>query len=69
MLLQVTGRLSVTGEYERDIDNQRDLLTTLGVLYAPQCWSIKLAFAQEDEEQTYSVMIGLYGLGELESDL
>ena len=69
ILLQMTGRLSVTGEYERDLYDRRDLLTGVGVLYKSQCWSLQLTYAREEEEQTYSFMIGLYGLGELESDL
>jgi LPS-assembly protein len=69
ILLQMTGRLSATGEYERDLYNQRDLLTSIGILYKAQCWSLQLTYTEEDEEQTYSFMIGLYGLGELESDL
>jgi LPS-assembly protein len=69
VLLQITSRLSVTGEYERDLYNQRDLLASTGVLYKSQCWSLKLNYTREDDEQTYSFMVGLHGLGELESDL
>ena len=69
LLLQINDRLSATGEYERDIKNQNDLLSGIGVLYKSQCWSIKLAYTQEDDAQTYSFMVGLYGLGELGSEL
>ncbi len=69
LLLQITDRLSATGEYERDLYDQNDLLSGIGVLYKSQCWSLKLAYANEDDAQTYSFMVGLYGLGDLGNNL
>jgi LPS-assembly protein len=69
ILVKMTNRLSATGEYERDLYDQNDLLTGVGALYKSQCWSLELKYTKETEEQTYSFMIGLHGLGELESDL
>jgi lipopolysaccharide assembly outer membrane protein LptD (OstA) len=67
--LKISDRLSATGEYERDIYDQNDLLISLGTLYQSQCWSLRLKYTHEGDEQKYAFMIGLQGLGDMGGNL
>ena len=69
LLLKITERLSATGEYERDMVEQNDLLISIGALYQSQCWSLRLKYTDEEDEQKYAFMIGLRGLGDMGSNL
>ena len=69
LLLKISDRLSATGEYERDIYDQNDLLISLGTLYQSQCWSLRLKYTHEGDEQKYAFMIGLQGLGDMGGNL
>jgi len=62
--LILSDRLSSYGEYERNIHEQKDILSSLGFLYRAQCWSINLMYSDEDDDSRYAFMINLYGLGE-----
>jgi len=67
--LVVTDALSLNAEYENDLYADKEILASIGGLYEAQCWSFRLTYTREDDEEKYDVMIGLRGLGEFESGL
>ena len=67
LLVTMTDRLAATAEYEKDLYEDRDLLTRIGVHYQAQCWSFQLTFTRDVDEERYDVMFGFRGLGEIES--
>lgn len=67
--LKISERLSASGEYEKDLYHQEDLLLGIGTRYQAQCWSLELKYTQEVDEEKYSFMVGLKGLGELGNGL
>jgi lipopolysaccharide assembly outer membrane protein LptD (OstA) len=69
LLIAVTEALSATIEYEADLKENNHILTSIGALYKAQCWSFRLTFTREDNDDRYDFMIGFRGLGEIESDL
>jgi LPS-assembly protein len=68
LLVTMTEALSATAEYEKDLYKDKDILTRIGALYKAQCWSFQLTFTRDVDEERYDFMIGLHGLGEIESD-
>ena len=66
--ITMTEALSATAAYEKDLYEDKDILKSLGGLYKAQCWSFQLTFTREEEEERYDFMIGLHGLGEIESE-
>ena len=67
--LTVNQTLSFTAEYEKDLYADKEILASLGGLYKAQCWSFRLTFTREDDDEKIEFMIGLHGLGEFESGL
>ena len=67
-LVAMTETLSATAEYEKDLYEDKEILSSIGLLYKAQCWSFRLTFTRDTEEEKYDFMIGLRGLGEIESD-
>ena len=65
--ITITEALSAMAEYEEDLYEDKEVLAGIGVLYKAQCWSFQLTFTREEEEEKYDFMIGLNGLGEIES--
>lgn len=61
--LRVTRPLSLTARYERDLYTENDLETSFGILYASQCWSLKLGYTKDVDEIMYSFEIHLKGIG------
>ena len=68
LLISMTEALSVTAEYEKDLNQNNHLLTSIGALYKAQCWSFQLTFTREEGDDRYDFMIGFRGLGNIESD-
>jgi LPS-assembly protein len=65
----VTQSLSIYGEYERNLDEDRDVSKTIGWLYRAQCWLIELGVEHEDNDKKIGFMIHLNGLGEAGNSL
>ena len=61
--LRVTRPLSLTARYERDLYTNKDLENSFGILYAAQCWFLKLNYTKDVDEIMYSFEIILNGLG------
>ncbi|MEE8480852.1 MAG: LPS assembly protein LptD, partial [Desulfobacterales bacterium] len=64
-LLKISDRLSIYGEYERNIYDKENMKKGVGFLYESQCWSIEVIYTDEAEEQKYLFMVNLYGFGGL----
>jgi len=63
--LKISDRLSMRGEYERNIYNSKDLKYGFGFLYETQCWSFDINLTKEEEDLSVIFMITLYGIGEI----
>ena len=66
--ITMTEAISATMEYEKDLYKDTEILASIGARYKAQCWSFQLTFTREEEEERYDFMIGLHGLGEIESE-
>jgi len=64
-LLRISDRLSAYIEHERNLFDREDIKYSTGFLYKAQCWSIELSYTDEEEDRTYALMVKLYGLGGL----
>jgi hypothetical protein len=68
-ILAVTRSLSIYGEYERNLDEDRDISKTIGWLYRAQCWILDIGVEQEDNDKKIGFMLHLNGLGEAGNSL
>ena len=59
----ITDKISIFGNYERNLDDGDDIETAFGCMYQAQCWAAELSFSNEDDDIKISGMITLYGLG------
>ncbi|MDM8525587.1 LPS assembly protein LptD, partial [Desulfococcaceae bacterium HSG8] len=63
LLINLSDRVSVRADYERDIREDKEIKKSLGILYNAPCWSVDFHHTDEDDDRRYGVMINLYGLG------
>ena len=63
--IKLSDRLSMRGEYERNIFDGIDLKYGLGFLYESQCWSFLSSFTKEGEDLSFKFMITLFGIGQI----
>ena len=61
--VKLTDRLSVTGEYERDLLAEKDILKGAGVLYTAWCWAFDFRYTNEDEDHSFAFRLNLMGIG------
>ena len=61
--VKLTGRLSVTGEYERDLLAEKDILKGTGFLYTAQCWAFDFRYTNEDGDHSFAFRLNLMGIG------
>ncbi|BBO89353.1 LPS-assembly protein LptD [Desulfosarcina ovata] len=61
----LTDRLTVRGEYERNLMEEKDIVQGVGFLYQAQCWGMDVFFADEDGDLSVSVLINLMGVGNI----
>jgi LPS-assembly protein len=61
--LQVTNRLSVFGDYERNLEENLHIRTSAGFFYNAQCWSFRFNYVDEPEDTKFEFKIDLHGLG------
>ncbi|MFW6271432.1 MAG: LPS-assembly protein LptD [Desulfosalsimonas sp.] len=61
----VTNKLTLFGNYERNLETETDIEKGLGLRYESQCWAVELAWKEEaeDDDTRYMAMIELFGLG------
>ncbi len=63
VIVKLHERVSMFGEYERDVKSQETVLYGLGFLYMASCWSLDAGYFREEDDAKYAMMINLYGLG------
>ncbi len=61
--INLTPRLTLTGEYERNLLTGVDISKGVGVLYTTQCWSIDLFYGREGLDDRFAVYVNLMGIG------
>jgi len=61
--VKLTERLSVTGEYERDLLAKKDILKGAGFLYNAQCWAFDFRYTNEDGDSSFAFRLNLMGIG------
>ncbi len=62
--------LTVYGDYEHSLRDNRDIETNLGVRYLRDCWSIDVSYNVEEDidgttDRRYFLQVHLFGLGEI----
>ncbi|GAG54634.1 unnamed protein product [marine sediment metagenome] len=65
LLLNITDKISVYTDYERNLYDNQDIQTGIGVIYKAQCWGLNFFYLDDVDEETFGVSISLYGLGEI----
>ena len=65
----LTSRIEAYTLYERNILEERDIGTGLGVLYKSQCWSVDVSYLTTANDRRYAIVINLMGLGGLGTDI
>ncbi len=65
----LTDALSLYGEYERNLEENRDVSKTFGGFYRAQCWLVDIGVSHEDNDRKIGFMIHLNGLGEAGNSL
>ncbi|MBT8341570.1 MAG: LPS-assembly protein LptD [Desulfatitalea sp.] len=62
--LRISRQWLLRGDFERNIEDNRHIESTLGISYQSQCWGIDVDYTeQEAYNQSIQVMIHLLGLG------
>ncbi|MDX2455624.1 LPS-assembly protein LptD [Desulfosarcina sp.] len=61
--VKLTSRLTVRGEYERNLQTQRDISKGIGFLYKAQCWAVDFFYGREGEDNQFLFSIDLMGIG------
>ncbi|MFP4531776.1 MAG: LPS-assembly protein LptD [Desulfobacterales bacterium] len=61
--IALTDRIRISGEYERNLDENTDIEKSIEALYQSQCWSIAVGYSDDETDQRISGMIRLHGLG------
>ncbi len=58
---------SFYANHERNLYDNIDIETRLGILYKSKCWSLDVSYIDEPDDQRYMFVINLYGLGSIDS--
>ncbi len=62
-LAKVSDAVSLIGEYEENLKDNRKLATGVGILYKSQCWSVEVKYLEEVDDKSITFMVNLLGLG------
>ena len=63
LLINITGQIAASIEYERDIYDGNNIKTGVSLLYKALCWSVGLRYQDEANERSVLVNVNLHGLG------
>ena len=63
--VNITPKVEAYSLYERNIREESDIGTGLGVIYKSQCWSVDISYLTTANDRRYTFLINLMGLGEL----
>ena len=62
--IKATDRLTFFADYERNMEENLRLRTSVGLSYRSQCWTVLLRYIDEPEDTKAEVKISLHGIGE-----
>jgi LPS-assembly protein len=62
-LVKVTEQIFLDGAYARNIEDSQTTLTQIGILYKRQCWSLRAAYEEDEEDRRFGFSVQLHGLG------
>lgn len=65
----ITDRLTIFGQYERNLKTDKDIGKGLGTRYESGCWAVEAAWEDEADDRRYMILVDLYGLGEFGNSL
>jgi LPS-assembly protein len=63
--VNITPKVEAYSLYERNIREESDIGTGLGVIYKSQCWSVDISYLTTANDRRYTFLINLMGLGGL----
>lgn len=66
--LNLTDRIRLFSNYERNLRTDREIGKSLGVLFRASCWSFEAEYEKEDNDASFHFVVTLYGLGDLGGD-
>jgi LPS-assembly protein len=61
--VKLSHRLIARGEYERNLQTDKDISKGVGFLYTAQCWSVDFFYGMEGEDNKFLFSINLMGIG------
>jgi LPS-assembly protein len=66
-VVKVFGPLSLLGEYQRNLKDDKTIEWSSGFRLEPQCWSLEFRYTEDNEvdDREFFVEIGLHGLGKI----
>jgi LPS-assembly protein len=64
-LVHLGSYWSINGAHERNLFDQKDIETSLGIGYRSQCWGMDLKINIEENDRSYQVKFNLLGLGSI----
>jgi LPS-assembly protein len=59
----LTDRITLRGEYERNLLDEKEITRGIGLLYKTQCWAFDLFVSEEKDDLSVGVLFSLTGLG------
>ncbi|MCG6893781.1 MAG: LPS assembly protein LptD, partial [Desulfobacteraceae bacterium] len=62
--LTINERWAAYAEYERNIYDDLDIRTSLGVVYQAQCWALDINYLEYEDTSQFGFMLSFSGLGE-----
>jgi len=68
-LLKISDRISAYSEHEKNLYDRKKIISSFGLLYETQCWSLDVSYTHEEDDRRYTFMVNLYGIGGLGSDI
>ncbi len=67
--VNLTSKVEAYTLYERNIREERNIGTGLGMIYKSQCWSVDVSYLTSANDRRYTFVINLMGLGGLGTDV
>lgn len=68
LTLRLTPRWTTLAEYEHNLKDDENIKTGFGVRYAAQCWAVNFRYLKERDDDSFGVMVDLFGLGGVGSE-
>ncbi len=63
LLININDKLWLNGEWEQDLEQNEKVRVGGGLLYQSQCWAFRFNYTSEQDEDRFSFMVDLTGIG------